>query len=274
MIYVTHGAVPNYSSELLTHKNMLPTPVFADFLSQRLPRFVSLEDTLYGTGDALTLDDATEAAAAAARLARNYDHAVTLFINPYQVERREFYHFAILNSALDETPKAEITFRGAKYSLLKVSGRRLVRRAFKTEVCRAGCEQERDSLVREYLDLLGVGRPQVPDHLRTLTREQLAELAAIGVTIENHGWSHRFLSCLTRTQAIDEILLGRRWLHDHLGVNAKYFAVPYGEVDVSTIPWLSGVERSFLVDPGRPAEWADDRVANRVNLHIPLENRS
>src|SRR5438045_1839574 len=111
-IYTMHGVVRDLCVNCFVHRNMLDELQFVDYLNRRRSAFVGVEDALRGVGDALTIDDSTEAAARAAYLAREYGHQVTLFINPYNVENCSPYFFSVLNVALDLCCISQLTING------------------------------------------------------------------------------------------------------------------------------------------------------------------
>jgi len=76
-----HGAVPGAGPTLLEHRFISDSGRLSRFLAQS-SRYVPLRDALEDKGAALTVDDATHAAADACAIARSYGHAVTLFVNP------------------------------------------------------------------------------------------------------------------------------------------------------------------------------------------------
>ena len=107
-IYALHGVIDRVDGKLFSHRNMTP----ADRVRARLDtgqKMVPLADALAGKGDALTIDDATVASAQAALLARQLGHAVTLFVNPWQVADGRAYAFAALHWLLDETRRRKVT---------------------------------------------------------------------------------------------------------------------------------------------------------------------
>jgi hypothetical protein len=93
LIYVTHGALSNWSSQRISHALMLPEANFETHLRQRTEKYVTISQALMGCGDALTIDDASYAGFRAASLARCYGHSVTWFINGMNVEQNlQYFH--------------------------------------------------------------------------------------------------------------------------------------------------------------------------------------
>ena len=102
-VFVTHGVVRDRNSGLFCHRPFHDWEKLNQHLASRPEKYVSLADALKGCGDALTIDDATEAAKEAAQLAIGHGHAITLFVNPAQVEAGRPYFFHQLNFLLDAT---------------------------------------------------------------------------------------------------------------------------------------------------------------------------
>jgi len=70
-----------------------------------------------------------------------------------------------------------------------------------------------------------------PDFGRMLTWDELAEVAAAGVEIGNHGLIHHPLDVLPPAQSRDEIVRGHDQLEQRLGVPVRSFAYPHGYHD-------------------------------------------
>jgi peptidoglycan/xylan/chitin deacetylase (PgdA/CDA1 family) len=61
-----------------------------------------------------------------------------------------------------------------------------------------------------------------------LTWTELERLAAQGVAVGSHGWTHRSLAALTPDEARDEAARSREVLESRLGCRVASFAYPYG----------------------------------------------
>src|SRR5215208_1735542 len=99
-ILAMHGVVEGMSTARFCHRNLLDRSEFVHHLTER-PPYLSIAAALAGEGRAITIDDATFAAADAALLAREFGHSVMIFINPYNVLTGTVYFFGILNVLLD-----------------------------------------------------------------------------------------------------------------------------------------------------------------------------
>jgi len=66
------------------------------------------------------------------------------------------------------------------------------------------------------------------DAERHLSWEKLREIAAAGIVVGSHSWTHRSLGRLTPREARDEVTRSREHLERHLGRSVTAFAYPYG----------------------------------------------
>ncbi|HEY6138624.1 MAG TPA: polysaccharide deacetylase family protein [Thermoanaerobaculia bacterium] len=239
-IDATHGVVANADAGSLVHRQLLDAERFAAFLQAR-PRYVSVRDALAGKGDALTIDDATAAAADAARLARRYGHEVTLFVNGYNVESGAPYFFSRLAHALDTAKAERIRFAGTDYPLTSHPAKLRFRRAVKETLARIGSEDARQELVAEIVRL-AAGETTISPPLRALTLDELRELLDLGVELHNHGWTHVRVGALPPDEHAADIARGREWLRRSLGCDSDIFAVPNGD---GLPPWPSSPHYSI-----------------------------
>jgi hypothetical protein len=228
MIDTAHGIVRNMRPELFVHRNCLDEEQLAAYLKNRKP-YVSLSDCLAGRGDALTIDDSTVAAANTAQLARKFGHEVTIFINGYNVEKRQPYFFSQLNVALDKTELKNIRYAEVDYPLQTQKEKESFRMCVKKQLSCLGTEEGRQALVAQIGRLLEVDVKEVPDYLCPITQNEVQELLALGVKIENHGWSHVRVGALPASEHEADILQGRNWLRSTFNVNGGFFAVPNGD---------------------------------------------
>src|SRR5437016_674086 len=99
-VYALHGSAPAASPDLFVYRNICDRERLSRWLSA-LPPLVPLCDALAGRGSALTIDDATYAAADSALLARELGHEATLFVNPSNIAERTNYSWLVINALLD-----------------------------------------------------------------------------------------------------------------------------------------------------------------------------
>jgi hypothetical protein len=230
MIYTMHGVVRSHNKSLLAHQWMTDIEAFGRFLFHR-PAFVSLREALLGSGDALTIDDATQAAFDAAIMARQHGHEVTLFVNSTNVQDNLLYFFHLLSAILDEAPQGQLRMLHDRWAPTDgAEDKFIIRRSLKHRMSRIPSEQARQKLIAEMTSDLRLFPQSTPGHLITLSNTQLKKLHAEGVSLENHGANHVDYSVLDETAIQDDIAECRAWLLASLKVDAQYFAVPFGNV--------------------------------------------
>lgn len=81
------------------------------------------------------------------------------------------------------------------------------------------------------LDRLGMDPPWWPGSQRTMTRAELAETAAAGVTLAGHGSTHACLVCLTAPALRNELVSARAGLTELGGRPVTELAYPFGHHD-------------------------------------------
>lgn len=267
IIDTAHGAVAGASRAHFVHRNLLDLDRLEAFLRARARPYVPLEACLRGEGDAFTLDDSTVAAAVAARLARQLGHAVTLFINGWNIEQAKPYFFSRLNVALDNACARPVIFRGISHDLRSAPGKQRFRAFVKSRLARMGVEADRQDLVTEVGRLLGVSDLSVPDYLKPLAVAELKALAGDGVDIQNHGWTHVQIGALPLAAHAADIRAGRDWLELQLGTDAGLFAVPNGD-GLPPAPGFGSCRAWFLLDARRPAGPCGPGLINRRTLNL------
>jgi hypothetical protein len=261
-----HGVAPTIDRERFLHRNLLPSAVLRDVLDNA-ERFVSIEGALAGHGNALSIDDATRAGADAAMMARNAGHAVTIFVNPGQVESGAPYHFLLLNALLDQVRGDSVELEEVRYPVATNRDRQALRRVLKERLRQLPGEEQRRVEVEELARAWDAGRLGVGKPFTTLTRADLSALVDAGVDLQNHGWTHAFHPALPPDESAEEIRRGREWLHREFGVDARWFAAPFGDslphdVAMDCDAW-------FTFNGEWQEGWLAPRVYNRANLPIP-----
>ena len=107
--------------------------------------------------------------------------------------------------------------------------------------------------------------------------DDLAGLAATGHEIGGHTTTHRRLAGLTAGELEAEVAGGHALARARLGLQARWFAFPFGDADDVDGPALRSVSRHFemcctavrgpnLPSTSKLAIWRDD-----INLGLPLE---
>jgi peptidoglycan/xylan/chitin deacetylase (PgdA/CDA1 family) len=256
-VLVTHGLAPEAVATRFNTRFRSEPAAFSRFLAEQ--KFVTLREALAGQGDALTVDDATRASAEVCRLARSLGHPVTLFVNPGQVESGEPYWFMLLNALFDGLRRSSYRLDGTRYPTTTFRERVKLREVVKGRISVLGEEAARSEAVRQLARRWKVRSLTVPPHAETLRIGDLEDLLARGVELQNHGWWHANHLALSPEESALEVRRGRAWLKERLGVEASYFAVPYGEPLPSpqAAPWCT-VWFTLLAPPHGsigPAVW-------------------
>ena len=265
-VWCLHGAVPGAAPTLLEHRFISDSGLLSRFLAQS-SRFVPLRDALDDQGAALTVDDATHAAAEACGIARSYGHAVTLFINPGQVESGQPYWFVQLKVLLDGLPGNPCEFEDRSFPTATFRDRLRLREAIKRQVCTIKTEEGRSARVVALARQWQIAPREVPRHATTLSIRDLRQLLAAGVDIQNHGWSHAHHASLSPAESAEEVRRGRDWLHHQLGIDAQYFAVPFGDV-LPDPPAAACCSTWLTLDSELPLGPVSAQVFNRVDLTL------
>lgn len=263
-VLTIHGIAAGVDPQHFCFRNMSDPDAMDRYLASA-PPFVPLTDALAGRGDALAIDDAVRGAGDAALLARRYGHAVSLFVNPGQVESGAPYAFNVLNALLDGLGNFDgrrRVFEGTVFGTSTVADRQTLRSKIKTRLCTITDERERLGYIEGLAAEWRVAHLDVPRHFQTLSRQDLAALRDVGVDLQNHGWSHTDHASLSSTDSAREVREGRAWLFQELGVEAAYFAVPFGEA-LPQPGSASSCDIWFVLTEGRPAGPVSPNVFNR-----------
>ena len=228
-IYAMHRVFSDGDAKAFQNRCLIREDKFERLLSSLPFKFISLDDAIAGRGEALTVDDATNAAYRAAMLAREHGHAVTVFVNPYFIHSQRPYFFLELNWLLDRTDRSSIQFEGTTFPLNFRSERRTFRIHVKDKYCMLASVEEIESVMDDIKAGLGVERDGLPWHLRTMTERQLCMLIEAGVGIHNHGFTHIHPKALRWPQLIRQITLAQEWIREVCGQESRHFAVPFGD---------------------------------------------
>ena len=265
-IWIMHGVVAQADFLSFTHRHLFDTDRFQRFLKQRSPKFVDLDLAVAGDGDALTIDDSTSAAADAAELCRATGHAVTLFVNARNIAQQQAYWFALLNVLVDCCACDSILLNGGSFPLHNLSTRQRFRKAAKRATLSLDNEEAREAFILRLARSVNVHSLPVPGHLATISLDRLRRLQAIGIRIENHGWTHGNVAAMSRQEVIEDIRKGADWLREEAEVVASHYAVPFGTaMPPDTLPTsLYGLWH--LADENLPVGRLDARLVNRATL--------
>ena len=156
MIYITHGVVPNWSADRISHALMLPEALFEKHLIERSTKYVSLDQSLAGEGDSITIDDASYAGLEAVLLARRHGHAITWFVNGSHVENGHQYFPFQLSGLLDETKRKHCFFDGEDWDLEQIADKKALRFRLKRAYMNMRSQEELSALVQSISESLDV----------------------------------------------------------------------------------------------------------------------
>ena len=207
---------------------MLNSKQFEHYLSSLDQPFTSLNEVLVNGGNALTIDDSTRAAAAAALLARKCGHDVTLFVNISNIISNDIYPLHMLNIILDEI-QHPFEFDGLLLNDVSYAEKKVFRREFKERLFNLNDNIDQYSYISLFAKYLNLSLSNIPNHLLSINIDELKYLVSNGVSIQNHGWDHVNYERLSKEDLIERIQEARSWLKEHIQVDAKYFAVPFGD---------------------------------------------
>ncbi len=267
-LFFLHGIVDEWSSSFV-NRNYGSRAALEKHLRARSTPYGRWEDG--SQVDHLSVDDSTRAGAEACLLARALGHEVVFFINPLQIETGEQYFFSYLDAFIDACTVFHIQYDGIAYGLEDYSARRRFRRAVKTSV-KGLASDEAAARVKEIGTLLGAAETQPAAHALPPTLDNLRQLAAAGVRIENHGWSHIDIAALSRSGFAEHVVKGRAWIRKRLDRDSRLYAVPFG---VSAVPeeWaeLAG-DAYFLAREDFAPTQLTERCWNRHDLTPRLQD--
>lgn len=267
MIYAMHGVVRHRRDDLFEQRNLVDCDEFESYLRDR-PPFVDLHSAMQGVGDALTIDDATVAAADAARLAISHGQKVTVFINGSNVEHQYPYCFAVVNRLLDHAQVQTIRLQGKEHPVATFLQKKQFRRLIKQEYRHLKIQAQELAFTELLATHLRVEHGPVSDQYRVLTRDDLWDLIALGVEVGNHGWNHVDPQHLSVGEFKHQVSRNRLWIRDSLGVDSPFYAVPFGDTLPPPVYDDLLFERCFLLTESAPPLKGRDELINRRDLTL------
>jgi len=223
------------------------------------------------TGRCLTVDDATKGAAHACEIARSLGHEVMLFVNPFQVATGAPYFFTLLDAVLEARRGDDTVYLDQRYDLSDRRQLRSFRLAVRQSVWRRS-ESDAVAAVLKVARTLGVSDPCIPEHAQPLTIEELQYLRDIGVRLENHGWTHIEIGLLNAPQFSVHIAQARRWCWQHLHVDLRHYAVPFGLASVHAEIRHEIEGMVFLANPELPLGETLGDQWNRADITSTLKS--
>ncbi len=259
-----HGVVDHWSPAMSVDRLYVSRASLAKYLARRESRY---EGWSAGgpTGDALSVDDATRAGAAACLLARELGHEVVFFVNPMQIATGQPYFFSVLDACLDGRTRDAVTYEGERFELRDAAEIRRFRTAVKAKLMTLPAD---DSLREAELlrERLATRSAALPAHLMPISLDELGALRRAGVRIENHGWSHVEIGALDDAGFKTHVASARAWLHEHAGIESRIYAVPFGLTDVAPRRRPFVGDAYVLADPALPQGKLNAQCWNRFDL--------
>ncbi len=85
-----------------------------------------------------------------------------------------------------------------------------------------------------------------------LSWQQLRQMCEAGMSIQSHGWSHRFMTLMEKRELVGELVRSRRLLEDKLGAPVRALSVPGGRYNAGVLSAVrrAGYEYVFCSDVG------------------------
>lgn len=145
----------------------------------------------------------------------------------------EFIHFT------RRTQKRRIDHNGLTIDLSSRQDYVRLQHLFQTSFKASRSESDREGLLTNLADLLGVCRPRAFDldeDLRFVTKEDLAALSSSSLlTVASHAMTHRFLDSLTYDEQVSELEQSDELLREHCPSYYPVIAYPGGAFRADTI---------------------------------------
>jgi hypothetical protein len=229
VLAITHGVLSNKNDSLISHALFEGEEAYCAYLDARPSRFVSLEEALYGRGDALTVDDATFAGFRAVVLALQAGHAVTWCVNGEEVEENLSYFPFQISSMLDRTRQQRCVFEGTTWDLSTSEKLRAFRLSLKQRYMQLDTRPAIDSLVASLSDTLDVDAC-LGEQLQTVGRREISVAASLGCRLLNHGWTHLNPNAVTERELAVDIARNADWVRSFQNHDLNLYVPPYGRM--------------------------------------------
>lgn len=138
-----------------------------------------------------------------------------------------------------KTERSIVRYDGGRLDLSRRTNHARLRRLVGASFRRCTSEEERQMLMRDLADLLGVDRPSASDldpDLRLVTRDILGAFSSSGLlTIASHAMTHRHLAALTYEEQRYELEQSDLLLRTHCSSYYPAIAYPDGSFNADTI---------------------------------------
>jgi peptidoglycan/xylan/chitin deacetylase (PgdA/CDA1 family) len=265
MIYISHGVVPCWSNNRISHALFLPESRVERHLQVRRTKYAPLAQALNGDGDALTIDDATYGGLKLALLARQYGHAVSWFVNGSNVEHGTQYYPFQLSSMLDRTRLSECQFADRSWELQTMAGRRALRLRIKQAYMRLRSQNEIEQLIQSLACSLRLDAAAMENSLATVGPAELAQAVVAGVDLQNHGWSHLNPQVSSERKRTAEVRQNEEYLSQFRKAITCVYAPPFGQqVSLASVP----AQFVLLADRNLVSGHLEGNLVNRGDLRM------
>jgi len=179
---------------------------------------------------------------------------------PWFVERKHL---------IQRAHRARIQYRGVALNLSDRQDREKARKLSEAAYRSARSDLERENVLAELSEVVGIRRPAVDDlddDLRFITEADLAKLDHSGVlTVASHAATHRHLADLDNSDQMDELLRADSTLRKYSASYCPVIAYPAGSFNVDTLTIAQRIYRAgFAVFAG--ASHANRYAYPRVGL--------
>jgi peptidoglycan/xylan/chitin deacetylase (PgdA/CDA1 family) len=267
-IFILHGSVEDWDASRQAMRHYVPEHSLRSYLSDRSELFVDPDDGM--NGDILTVDDSTRGAARACLVARQLGHAVTLFVNPSQINSGRDYWFSRFDALIDARQVEAVVFNGVTYSLQSKRELRAFRFAARAHLV-VSTEGATHRLLDEIEVLLGAQGAEVCEHARSIGLDDIAMLHRAGVRMGSHGWDHQCISSLSPDEQHTQLVETKNWLRGAIGREPRDYAVPFGQERLDARARAEVPGMVYLVDSTLPPEAAGEGYRYRRNLSPILQ---
>lgn len=274
-IYVIHGIVDDKSETNSINKNFIDKKSFELFLQKKKKKFIDLKEAINkNEGDVLTIDDSLVGAFKAARLASMYDHKVTMFLNPFFIEKEKHFCYSLLNQIIYETKKKFIIFHYQLHKLKTYKERKKFRKYIKTNLLKLKTVEERRLYLNSISNKLKTCIPTLlPPFARVINEKHLQILKEDrNISIENHGWDHTCVSQFNKQEFFDDINKTSAWIKSKFNYQSSIYAVPFGDTPLFDLPDI--IETVLLHNQDLKNYDINASVYNRISLTDEIISRT
>ena len=222
--YTTSQSFKNQIEYIKNHFNVIDLQSYLNFLSgkNRLPSNSVL----------LTVDDGyKDFYTVAFPILKRYGVPATVFLTVDFIDKKMWLWHDLLNFALDNTPRSDITFNGRNFDLADRQERFELKLSF-DNICTSYGSSERDLFITQVLKDLKVTVPNSPSaEYAPLTWTQILEMSDCGILYGAHTCTHPILSKIHPHEALREIRQSKHRIEEVVQKDISAFCYPNGKED-------------------------------------------